>query len=487
MLTLVKTHRPNLRMAMPSLSAETAVALMVVLGLSLRLFHFLRIPSLWHDEAVLLLAVANLEFSQMFGPLPHHEAAPPLFLVLERCMYLLFNESLLMLRLPPFLASCLTLVLFAKVSLQVLTRSGAVWAVALFAVAERMIYHSFEAKPYAIDVLVAQLMLVGYLKTRYWPLWKQCLAALPIMPVVLWLSFPSSFVIGGWFVAQLPVLFRSRCSRDWICSIGLAAAVAASFLALALGPIAAQHDDAIRDCWTASFPDWQRPWTIPFWSLRRTFNIVSFCLSPMGGIFLGVIGVGAVAMARRSGRDLLIVMLVPLALAYLAALLLKYPYNGLRVLAYMTPAITLLAAAGIEPVTVWLRRRHRLAVLLLWIALVWPFFNTARQLVYPWQRSDSSSCNAYVLEHWQPGDRVGFNSWESEYEFRHISAAWSNGEPAPGRLWYVVVAPDRTERERLIRDFAPTWQQMERHDFTGAAAVLYVPRSDSTSTAGLIP
>ena len=104
-----------------------------------------------------------------------------------------------------------------------------------------MLWHTVEAKPYAFDVLIAAVVAFGYVRTRHWPMWKQCLIAMPIAPVMLWLSFPACFVVGGWFVGQLPALLRSRSWRDWTAALVLAAAVAGSFLALALGPVRAQH------------------------------------------------------------------------------------------------------------------------------------------------------------------------------------------------------------------------------------------------------
>ena len=55
----------------------------VFVGLALRVYHYLRCPAVWHDEAALIVNVLGLSFGEMFGPLLHAEAAPPLFLMAE--------------------------------------------------------------------------------------------------------------------------------------------------------------------------------------------------------------------------------------------------------------------------------------------------------------------------------------------------------------------------------------------------------------------
>src|SRR6266404_4589599 len=65
----------------------------IVLGLFLRLHHYLRNPSMWHDEAALVLNVFNKGFRELLGPLLFSQAAPPLFLWIERSVFLVLGES----------------------------------------------------------------------------------------------------------------------------------------------------------------------------------------------------------------------------------------------------------------------------------------------------------------------------------------------------------------------------------------------------------
>src|ERR1700748_299826 len=83
------------------------------LGLALRSYHYLRNPSVWHDEAALIVNVLGKGFRELLGPLFFAEAGPPLFLWVERAVSLVLGDSTFALRLLPFLASCAGLLLFA--------------------------------------------------------------------------------------------------------------------------------------------------------------------------------------------------------------------------------------------------------------------------------------------------------------------------------------------------------------------------------------
>ena len=167
-----------------------------------------------------------------------------------------------------------------------------------------------------------------------------------------------------------------------------------------------------------------------------------------------------------------------------------YPYCGMRVLAFMTPAICLFAAAGIAPINAWLWRRHPASVLLTWIVLALPFGHSLYRIQNPWQRTDTAGSTNYVMAHWQTGDQIGFNFWEGEYYFRHLATNWLNpARPVPSttrRIWYVATANILADREQVLSIVPHGWQMAERRDFKNAIVALYVPPaavSDSVSAS----
>src|SRR5262245_8792571 len=134
---------------------DLVLLLTIVAAIVLRAFHYGRDPSMWHDEAALVLNILQKGFLELLGPLRFAEAAPPLFLWLERAVSLTVGDSTFALRLVPFFASCLTVVLVARVGRALGGTSLALWATLLIATSDRMLWHACEAKPYAVDALCA--------------------------------------------------------------------------------------------------------------------------------------------------------------------------------------------------------------------------------------------------------------------------------------------------------------------------------------------
>src|SRR5262245_18120202 len=97
-------------------TTSLAVLAAVLIGLGLRAYHYLRAPSVWHDEAALIVNVLTLDYHDLLGPLMWSEASPPLFLWLQHAVALHLGDDVYSLRLPSFLASCGALLLFVPLA-----------------------------------------------------------------------------------------------------------------------------------------------------------------------------------------------------------------------------------------------------------------------------------------------------------------------------------------------------------------------------------
>src|SRR5690349_563314 len=173
----------------------------VALGLGLRLYHFLRDPSVWHDEAALVLNVLDKGFLDLLGTLSFAEAAPPLFLWMEKAATLLLGDGPHALRLVPFLASCAALVLMVPVARRILRPSAVPAALLLLACSDHLLWHSCEAKPYAVDVFAETILLAVFCWTGSWPLRARLLVFGLLGPVLIFLAYPGCFLCGGLLVA----------------------------------------------------------------------------------------------------------------------------------------------------------------------------------------------------------------------------------------------------------------------------------------------
>src|SRR5207248_1288581 len=146
----------------------------------------LRDPSMWHDEAALVLNAIGKSFGELLGPLFCSEAAPPLFLWVEHAAAVVLGDGTLALRLFPFLAGCGALLLFVPLARRTLDPAAVPWAVILLAFSDRLLWHGCEAKPYAVDVFAAVLVPWLYVVTSDWPAGRRFGLVALVAPAVLW-------------------------------------------------------------------------------------------------------------------------------------------------------------------------------------------------------------------------------------------------------------------------------------------------------------
>jgi len=470
-------------------TAGALTVLFLLIGLALRVYGYLRNPSLWHDEAALVLNVLGKDFADLLGPLFFSEAAPPLFLWVERAVVLLLGDSTYALRLLPFLAGCGALLLFLPLARRLLSPAAVPWAVLLFALNDHLLWHAGEAKPYSIDVLAATALPVIWAATRGWNLPRQLLLFAAVAPLVVFLVYPGCFLLGGLMLALLSALWRERARpRPWLAYGALALSVGAAFVLLYLGPARAQRNLQMEACWVAGFPPWGRGWwAVPAWVLKSTLDGLCYCCAPAGNVLVVPLVVGAIGLWRGGERAAVVLLLAPLGLALVASFLGGYPYFGGRVLVYITPAVVLLIAAGVPPALAWLLARSRWAAAGLVGLLLAAAGTVAYNTAFPYGRPDVAAASRYVLAERRPGDVVRGNAWEDNYYFRHLGSGFiaeGTSSSAPvGRLWLVVIAATPQEREGTLRDLAPDgWEWVRRREFY-RTTVLLVQAPGATAQA----
>ena len=359
--------------------------LAVALGLALRLYHFLRCPAVWQDEAALMINVLELDYAQMFGPLLKAEAAPPLFLVLQKAIIVLFGDSEYAFRFIPYFVSTLGMVVFARLMLLVRPGWPAVLGTLLYACSDRLLWHSCEAKPYIIDSTLAVIFAYWFVRSEHWSLAWRCLPLTVVVPIAMWCSFPFCFVIGGVLLGLLPAI-RQASSIGRLSYLLLTLAVFASFLALGLGPAKAQRHPEMDACWVTHFPDYSKPWLVPVWVILSTFEVARYCFLPIGQVMILFAAIGGCQLLRRGEYRRLAVAITPMVLTLIAALLKAYPYGSSRLEVFVTGGLTWLSVEGF--VFLW----HRLASRSQWLALsllIWflvPVALTLFYMVSPWPR-----------------------------------------------------------------------------------------------------
>jgi hypothetical protein len=426
-----------------------------LLGLSLRGYHFARCPALWHDEAALVLNVLDKDFLELLGPLRFSEAAPPLFLWIEKLAVLAAGDNLLVLRVIPALAGCLSLVVLWVLARRWLSPPGVAIALVLVACGDRLLWHGCEAKQYAIEAFLSLMLVWTYVRTVAWPVPRRMLLMAALAPAMIWLAYPGCFLLGGYLLAELPQLWRER---RWptVVAYGVASlTTVGSFAALYWGPIAAQHDATITACWQAmdKFPDYARPATVPLWAGDALASAMDYCFRPLGLLLAPFLVIGTRALWRKTGVAVVILLLAPIGLAFVAALLQAYPFGGSRVVIFAAPLLALAIAAGATTVVERCGQHRGLVLASIALLLATLPAMAIYRVVSPWGRADCEAAVEFVRAHRVQRDPIATNHWEYEYYFRddrNSVVAWPlEAELRAPRMWVIVTGEPATERMRL--------------------------------------
>ncbi len=406
----------------------------LAVGLSLRCYHYLSNPPVWHDEAALIVNVLGKNFTELLGPLFYSEAAPPLFLWLERAVALGLGDSTYALRLFPFLASCVAFLASVALARHLLPAWGVVWFALLLGCSDRLLWHCCEAKPYAVDVLLAVGMLATFVGRRADDdplLFRQLVLYASLSPLLIFLSFPACFLLGGAALVLLPAVLRSRSRRIWGTYILFGVLLCGSFLLLVVGPVHAQKNEYMLNCWNDNFPDWNKPWKLPQTALVRLTELFRYASEPIGNVLSVFAVVGAVWLWRTGQRKVLAYLVLPIGLTAVAWLAHQYPLGAARVVVFAAPAALLLVAAGLPPTFGWLRKHAWPASLVAAGLLLFPVFQSAYRVVVPWSRLDSAQAAALVLQKRQTSEPVLGSLWEHTYYFRKLGPLYRVLDPQP--------------------------------------------------------
>ncbi len=475
----------------------------LVLSFFCRTAQYLSNPSYWQDEASLVLNIRGKTAAQLVGPLQFDQAAPPLFLLAERGIYVMFGGSEPALRALPFVCGLIATVLFAIAARRLLPSPWDALAVLIFGTSDMLIWHAAEAKPYGTDVFVATLLLVIALPLyprgkndqsgappgceRY--AWR-FLALSVTTAIAVWFSYACIFVFAALSLAMLPALWSKRLPEKLVWITGNAL-VGVSFLRLFTTVVRAQRNPALDAYWKEAFIDWHHPALVPLWLHHQLESLCNYPLRLAGPVILIGILLGAFQLIRARRASILFMLAGPILFAIVAAGAHRYPFDGARLTTFLIPGVLLLATIGIEFFfrLIWPRNQPIAMIpglFLAGLAMYWAVLH----LIVPRTRAHLRPIAAYVRDHARPGDGIYV------FQDREWNCYWPAGDPRVRyqvdradkipfrRFWVIWSFPNETGLKRVnrLRQWADQFatQLDSKIDKRGGAAFLYEERPGIT-------
>lgn len=493
---------------------------LLALGLILRLRQYLFNRSLWLDEAYLAINFVDRNLGELlFHPLANGQVAPLGFLLLVKAVTSVLGTHDWSLRLVPFLAGVLSLVVAVPLARLVLPGALARSVfMGLMAFAPVLLYYSSEFKQYQGDVLCSVLILWLSMRFRaeHWQAdgWKLALAG----AACIWFSHASLFVLAGaGTVLWLDMAHRrhraawlaiTAAGLIWLVSFGLNHTLSlrnltgnsglTSFWTAAYAPFPPQSIEDLRWYWHSALG-------LVYLAMRHT-GVAHHGEMPgwFDALNVGLLALtllGSLALARLSKRMAGMALITLIAVLAASALHL-YPFRS-RLILFLLPLVYLALAALVQ--LIW-SQTHRwvakpvaagLALGLVFVVAL-PSWRVLRQ---PENAQNIKGAMAHIAKHRQPGDHVvlgslthkAFDFYAPTFQLNDLPVVLFRPTPNPvhdaratvrricldpqaGRSWLVIShrLSDQADFLNVVRSISPPLNQWQGE---GAAAFLHDFRS----------
>ena len=342
--------------------ARAAVALVVLVGVVLRLRQYLHGRSLWVDEAFLSLSIVERSFAGLLRPLGWDQTAPILFLWLEKASVALFGVHEHALRALPLLVGIAVVPAVYALAAGLLGRGAGLVAAAAAALSPLLVRYSNEVESYGIDVLVTAVLALLTRRVLAAPADRRAWLALGAAGALgIVLSTSSVFVLAGVGVTLLAARAVRQAPGGMARTLTLGAVWVGLFGTVYVTLLrATAGSEFLRQFFAPTFLNPAAP-DLPGRLINAVWRTVHPLLFPMGApvlvkvLVVATAAAGLSGIARRHGAGLLPLFGVPFAAAFTAAVLERYPIIP-RTMLFAAPLLITLLVAGALEATAWLPR-----------------------------------------------------------------------------------------------------------------------------------
>jgi hypothetical protein len=345
-------------------------AFFILIGALVRFRQYFHNKSLWLDEAMLALNIINRNYEQLLQTLDYQQMAPPAFLWVSKLLGSWQGYTEWGLRLWPFVASLLALLLLWQL-MKSLSASAAeqLAVIVLFACSFRLSYYAGEFKQYSSDVFWVMLCLLLGVKADLLQSWRKAGLLLLAGAVGLWFSHPLIFVLAGiglyqlwqWQLQRKPadLLPLAIVGGGWLMSLGIQYVF-----------ILAKDTNraAMQDYWKDAFlpvPPHGKAELEAWLDIPQQLFYSTLGINSIGWLLMFIVLAGGILLWEQK-RYWVMALLLPLPLIIVASVLKIYPFSS-RLLLFLTPPTAVLTGMGIVAI---IRRLNHPVITLLLVLLV---------------------------------------------------------------------------------------------------------------------
>ncbi|MGJ3247288.1 MAG: glycosyltransferase family 39 protein [Elainellaceae cyanobacterium] len=380
----------------------------------------------------------NSSYLDFFKPLDYDQAAPVGFLIVEKLFVQMFGNNEYALRLFPLLVSILSLFIFYKLARYYLNQTGTLFALALFASNQYLVYYASETKQYASDVAVGLFVFWVLLHSHTQALtpartiWTGLVGA-----IAIWFSHPVVFILAGVELVYLISDLRryltnrheSQIAPDQIATdqigqrlgiYGIWLSSFVSFYAISLADI--RSNKFLPFTWSNEFPE--SPWDVGwFFETTRLFFYKPLGFPPViSELACLMFLIGCISLFKHR-RVHLFVLITPALLTLTAGYLRQYPFDN-RLVLFLAPFLIIILIKGLTNVLAHVRFKSTVASALIAICILgFPVAEGCLFLIKPYMLENIKPVMDYVRDHHQPGDEI-YVFQKGKFQFQYYASRY---------------------------------------------------------------
>ncbi|MGD1809506.1 glycosyltransferase family 39 protein [Dapis sp. BLCC M126] len=403
--------------------------LIIAFGVAMRLIQYLANRSLWADEAVLSLNIVNRSYLELFQPLDYDQGAPIGFLMVEKLAVQILGNNEYALRLFPFVCGVGSLFLFYELGKKLIPKSGVMISLALFTSLPYLVYYSAEVKQYSSDVAIALLLYLLLLPLLQEKLNRgQMIKYSLVGAIAIWFSHPSIFILASIGGSALLINFWQKDLSKVKKLLLIYSAWVLSFIIFYFVSLRnLTGNETLTTSWGDGFP------SSPFDIIWMLDAFGKFFYKPLGfskwvdGLAIVAFLVGCIS-CWLSRKKILLLLISPIFMTFLASFLHQYPFRS-RLVLFLIPFVIFLIAEGGGYILTKAKYRpiKIISIFLIILLLRQPFAKAIDLIEEPINYSDIKPVLSYIKKHQQPGD-ILYVYQRGIYQFQYYAEKYDYQE-----------------------------------------------------------